>query len=87
MQELYNIKWKKSAVKELKRLNKDVLKKIIKTVEKLKHNPFPPQTRKLINSEHTYRLRVGDYRIIYTVHQSVIVIEIMRVRHRKDAYR
>ncbi len=48
--------------------------------------PTPPGSRKLIGSEHTYRIRVGDYRVIYDVQGSNLVIEIIRVGHRKDVY-
>jgi len=87
MQASYKIQWKKSAVKELKRLNKKIIKKILINIEDLRNNPFPSHSRKLVNSEHTYRLRIGDYRIIYSIQKGVLVIEIIRVRHRKDAYR
>jgi len=43
--------------------------------------------RKLVGSDRTYRLRVGDYRVIYTVSVVEVVIEVVRVRHRKEVYR
>ena len=59
---------------------------ILRTVEQLSSNPYPPGARKLVGSRHTYRISEGAYRIIYNVLASVLVIEIVRVRHRKDAY-
>lgn len=83
---LYKIRWKNSAIKELKKLSKDTISRIIKAVEKLSETPYPDGVRKLVGSEHTYRIRVGDYRIIYTLLGSDLVIEIIRVGHRKDIY-
>ena len=82
----YKIEWKHSAVKELKKLPKDAVGRILKAVEQLPANPYPPGVRKLIGSEHSYRLREGSYRIIYTVSSAALIIEIVRVGHRKDVY-
>jgi mRNA interferase RelE/StbE len=82
----YKVEWKRSAVKELRALSKDAVKKILRAVEQLPANPYPSGVRKLVGSEHTYRLREGDYRVIYTVTSSSLIIEIIRVGHRKDVY-
>lgn len=83
----YRIEWKQSARKELRQLSKDTIARTIKGIEALADNPMPPQSRKLSGAEHLYRLRLGDYRIVYFVHTSVLVIEIIRIRHRRDVYR
>jgi mRNA interferase RelE/StbE len=82
----YNIRWKASAARELKKLPQSTLSRVLKAVEKLRATPYPEGVRKLVGSEHTYRIRVGDYRIIYTVRASELVIEIIRVGHRKEVY-
>jgi mRNA interferase RelE/StbE len=82
----YRVEWKRSAVKELRRLPKEVVARIVRAVEQLPTNPFPPGVRKLVGSRHTYRLREGDYRIIYNVEGLSLVIEIVKVGHRKDIY-
>lgn len=83
----YKIEWKKSAIKELKNLQKEDIPKIIRSVENLGSNPFPVGSKKLSGSENTYRIRIGVYRIIYQVKENSLIIQIVRVRHRKDAYR
>jgi mRNA interferase RelE/StbE len=60
--------------------------RILRVVEQLPSNPLPAGVRKLVGSEHTYRLREGDYRIMYTITASALLIEIIRVGHRKDVY-
>lgn len=82
----YKVEWKRSAVKELKHLPKDTVARILKAVGRLPANPYPAGVRKLVGSEHSYRIREGDYRIIYSVALSTLVIEIIRVGHRKDVY-
>jgi mRNA interferase RelE/StbE len=82
----YQIEWKTSALKELKRLDRKIIPRIISAVESLSNEPFPTGIRKLQGADNTYRIRVGDYRIIYEVIKRRIVIVILHVRHRKDAY-
>jgi mRNA interferase RelE/StbE len=53
----------------------------------LAENLFPHGVEKLSGSEHAYRVRLGDYRIVYEVVTESKLIEIQRVRHRKDVYR
>ena len=83
----YQIEWKPSALKELRGFQKEAVRRIILTVEKLADNPFPSGVRKLVGSEYTYRVRIGDYRVIYSVYEQRLLIEIVRVGHRKDVYR
>ena len=84
---IYSIEWKHSARKELKKLPKYLIPKILITVEGLIENPFPKGSRKIIGAKHIYRIRVGDYRIVYSVKSGKLVIEIIRVSHRKSVYR
>jgi mRNA interferase RelE/StbE len=82
----YKIEWKRSAVKELRLLPDDAIEKIIGAVEQLAENPLPSKVRKLVGSEYTYRIRTGDYRVVYTITSSTLTIDIVRVGHRKDVY-
>ena len=61
----YKIQWKRSAEQDLRTLDRKRIPQIIKAVEGLAENPFPPQSRKLRGTEQLYRMRVGDYRVIY----------------------
>ena len=82
----FSVEWKRSAQKELKSLDRQAIPRIVDAVEALETDPYPLGSRKLVGSEHTYRIRIGDYRVIYNVMASQLVIEIIRVRHRKEAY-
>ena len=83
----YQIEWKRSAQRELEKLPRPTIKKVVVAVEKLAIEPRPRGVRKLVGSDFTYRLRVGDYRIVYEVLDKKLIVEIIRVRHRKDAYK
>ena len=83
----YQIKWKASATKELRKLPRQVIPPILAAINDLSNNPFPHGMRKMVDSEQSYRIRVGDYRVIYDVIKNELIIQILRVRHRKDAYR
>lgn len=83
----YRIEWKRSAEKELAKLPAPIIPRIIDVVGQLAEDPYPVGSRKLAGSDHTYRIRVSDYRVIYTVEKSMLRIEIIRVGHRREVYR
>ena len=82
----YSVKLKKSAEKELDSLPEKIRDKIVSVLLALKDHPFPPGIKKLHGREG-YRIRVGNYRILYTVDKSAREIEIYSVAGRKDVYR
>ena len=83
----FRVEWKKSTRKELRKLPANIEERIVGAVEGLAENPFPHGVEKLSGSQHAYRIRLGDYRIVYEVVIELKLIEIQRVRHRKDVYR
>jgi mRNA interferase RelE/StbE len=83
----YEIFIEKKAEKDLRRLPKNYQNKIIQKIFNLKDNPKPIEARKIISSENYYRIKVGDYRIIYEINYKEKRINIFRARHRKEAYR
>jgi len=82
----YKLEWKKSAAKDLKNLPSDLITKVLRAVEQLADNPFPHGVKKLAGSEHSYRIREGSYRILYTVTTARLTVEIVKIGHRKDVY-
>lgn len=85
--ESYKIEWRKSTKKDLRKIPRKEVAKIIGAVESLSANPYPYGSVKLSGSEFTYRIRVGNYRVIYEVFEDRIIIEILKVGHRKEVYR
>ncbi|MCB0585288.1 MAG: type II toxin-antitoxin system RelE/ParE family toxin [Phaeodactylibacter sp.] len=86
MSRKYQIRIKKSAQKEIKSLPKGMTRKVVNAINSLGDDPRPPGCKKLTGHDNYWRIRVGNYRILYSVHDNILVIEIIAVRHRKDAY-
>ncbi len=83
---LYSIFFSSSVYKELKILSKTEQVKILKRINSLSVNPRPPGCKKL-TGQNKYRIRHGDYRIIYTIIDNELIIWVVKVGHRKDVYR
>jgi mRNA interferase RelE/StbE len=83
----YEIRWKSSAARDLRNIDPQHIPRLIKAVESLADTPFPPSARKLQGSERIYRIRVGDYRVVYQVDTEVKEVVIFYIRHRKMVYR
>jgi mRNA interferase RelE/StbE len=82
----YKIFFKRSAVKDLVPLPKKDLQRIIKRIDSLKEDPRPPGCEKLTGQER-YRIRQGNYRIIYSIQDQELTIWVVKVGHRRDIYR
>ena len=83
----FNLRWRKSTRKDLRRIPREMVSRIVTEVEKLVEQPLPHGSEKLTGSDHTYRIRVGDYRVVYELLRDAKIVDIQRVRHRKDVYR
>ena len=64
-----------------------VVGRVFKKIEALQDEPFPRQSTKLAGAEHLYRIRVGDYRVIYGVDKDLKQVIVHYVRHRREVYR
>jgi mRNA interferase RelE/StbE len=83
----YKVVPKPSVEKDLRSLPKSTIVRVIKQFEELASEPFPRQTVKLQGGEELYRIRVGDYRVIYGVDRAAKLVTIHHVRHRREVYR
>jgi mRNA interferase RelE/StbE len=83
----YLITLTRSARKELERLNEPLVSRVFSKIEELAEDPRPAECRKLAGKENLWRIRVGDYRVVYSVFDSEQRIDIVMVRHRKEVYR
>jgi mRNA interferase RelE/StbE len=83
----YNIRLKPSVDKDVRRIAGPELRRGFERIESLAVNPFPRGALKLSGAEGLYRIRVGDYRIVYDVDISSFQILIHYIRHRRDVYK
>ena len=81
----YKVEIKKSAQKEIENLPSVILKKIVAKIQTLSSEPRPNGSKKL-TSDEKYRLRVGDYRILYSIEDDKLIIFVVKVGHRKSVY-
>jgi len=82
----YKITIKKSAAKELEDIPKKDLRKIVKRIQSLAHNPRPAGCQKL-SGQSRFRIRQGDYRIVYSVRDKDRIVDIVKIGHRREIYR
>lgn len=85
--EFFKIEWRRSTKKDLRRIRPDEVEKIVNAVNDLATDPRPQGCVKLTGSDCAYRLRVGEYRILYEVYDGRLIIEVIKVGHRRDVYR
>ena len=84
--ERYKIFIKKSAVSELENIPKKNIKKIIERIQSLAQNPRPRDSQKL-SAQERYRIRQGNYRIVYSVQDEESSVHIVKIGHRREVYR
>jgi len=83
----FAVRFTRSAEKELERLPARVVERIHAAIRKLADNPRPHGSIKLKGFDNKYRIRVGDYRVLFEIPEAIVVVLIVEVSHRKDAYR
>jgi mRNA interferase RelE/StbE len=82
----YKLVFKPSVEKDLRSVPQAAVSRVFDHAERLRDDPFPRGTRKLTGAERLYRIRIGDYRVIYSVDPEQRQVTIQYVRHRRDAY-
>jgi len=82
----YELRLKASVTKDLRDIPKADVRRILERIETLCHDPRPPGAEKLAAQER-YRLRQGNYRILYTVVEAEVVVEVVKIGHRREVYR
>ncbi|MGZ8422490.1 MAG: type II toxin-antitoxin system RelE family toxin [Nitrospira sp.] len=83
----YSLRFKPSVERDLQSIPRPIVSRLLARIDRLPTDPFPTQSRKLQGAERLYRLRVGDYRIVYEVDSEALSITIHHIRHRRDVYR
>lgn len=83
----YSIEISRTAEKQLKKLRRDDQRRVVKAILALAHDPYPTGSRKLTGYDDVFRIRVGRYRVLYSVSGKKLVIIILKIGHRSDIYR
>ncbi len=84
---MHEIYLEQVAERDLKRLSAEDFHRIISRIKALAKNPRPSGCRKITGSESDWRLRIGEYRVIYEIDDKAKAVRVMGVKHRREAYR
>ena len=82
----YRLEFSSAADRQFRKLPKEVQTRLKPHIDALANNPRPPGVEKL-RGEEGYRLRVGDYRVLYEIHDDILLILVIKVDHRREVYR
>jgi mRNA interferase RelE/StbE len=82
----YGISFARAARKDLEALETKVVNRIFPKIEALAKQPRPGGCRKLVGEENLWRIRIGDYRVIYEINDAQLLVDVVAVRHRSKAY-
>ena len=82
----YDLRFKPSVAKDLRGIPKSDVQRILARIEALRDDPRPPGAEKL-SAQERYRVRQGVYRILYAIDDAVLIVEVVKVGHRRDVYR
>jgi mRNA interferase RelE/StbE len=83
----YTVAFTTSALREFKALERAVQRRLAARIDELAKNPFPPGAKKLLGESDHYRIRAGDYRVIYRVERKRVTIVVVKIGHRREVYR
>lgn len=83
----YRVKISPAAARQLRKLDVSARQRIDGVIALLAENPRPPSGRRLVGGEGAWRVRTGDYRVIYDIDDGVLVVLVIAVGHRREIYR
>jgi len=84
---VYEIIFEGKAEKDLLGLPKEILKKLDDKIQQLKKNPRPYGVKKLMYKVEGWRIRIGDYRVLYQIDDDKKLVKVYRIKHRREVYR
>ena len=83
----YTVEFGANADREFRKFSHDLQLRLRPRIDALETNPRPPGAKKLAGQEDLWRIRVGDYRVVYEIHDRILVVLTVRIAHRREAYR
>ena len=83
---MYKVEFKKQAFKFIQNLDKKTQDKLEKIFNSLSENPFSMPYKKIVGFDNMYRIRVGEYRILYTINNGELLIEVIKIANRENFY-
>jgi len=84
---VYEVLLERRAERDLKKLSQAMFYRVIPQIKELSENPRPSGCRKITGSKNDWRIRIGDYRIIYEIDEKEKAVKVMRIKHRREVYK
>lgn len=82
----YRVEFTTAAARQVNKLPRRVRDRVLDAIEDLAEDPRPHGSKKLVGEKTAWRIRLGDYRVIYDVHDEVLTITVVRAAHRREVY-
>jgi len=82
----YRIELAPLAQRQFKKLDRAIQNRLLQRIETLSSNPRPPGVKKLTDEENLYRIRIGEYRVIYQIRDWVLTVVVVKIGHRREIY-
>jgi len=86
MSDIYKLTITGSAQKEIRKLPKVEVQRILPALQSLSQNPRPSGCKKLVGTKDSYRIRIGNYHVLYIIDDEIRIVEVSGVMHRREAY-
>ena len=83
----YHVEFTTAAAKELRKLDPSIRRRILSGISELERDPRPAGCKKLAGETNAWRIRIGDYRVLYDVIDNILVVTVVRVAHRREVYK
>ena len=83
----YRVEFTSAAARQVKKLPRHARDRLLASIETFSNDPRPPGSTKLVGEETAWRLRIGDYRVVYDIYDDVLTVLIVRAGHRREIYR
>ncbi len=87
MSPVYQVEIVGAAKRQLRKLSKENQRRVLDAIEKLAQNPRPHGYKQLEARENLFRIRVGDYRVIYEIRDAILFVYVLNLGHRREVYR
>lgn len=82
----YRVEFTTAAARQVRKLPRPARDRVLEAISGLRENPRPPAAKKLVGEQTAWRIRIGDYRVIYDVFDGELVVTVVRAGHRRDVY-
>lgn len=82
----YRVEFTTAAAKQIRKLDPPIRRRVLAAISLLEENPRPTGSKKLVGEQSAWRVRIGDYRVIYDIEDDQLTVTVVRAAHRREVY-